>query len=714
MLQIFSRHRQIGTGSADDNRKKRLIGKTLDRRYRILDLLGEGGFSHTYIAEDTRRPKNPDYPKCVVKHLRKSSNNPEFLKNARRLFRTEAETLERLGEHNQIPRLLAYFEEWGEFYLVQEYIQGHPLSTEWKLGCCWSESQVFAFLCEMLEILVFVHGQHVIHRDVKPDNIIRRRHDRKLCLVDFGTVKQAVSAATPGSTQHTITTGTPGYIPIEQWRGTPQFNSDLYALGVVAVQLLAGMDPESFQGNPERILRQHCPQMNEALSVVIERMVRADWHERYSSAQEVLQALHPLNEQFSAEIAPPDQLTKSAGAESTPSIPASATIVSGASAAVPEPLLDATILDGANELEGADETIVGSSRSDGSPIYPVEENKVVAPDVAPNIEVDLESSLRSSLPKDLSVRSVEAGPSAASFTMVATPIEGSHPITTSKQRLFIGIGVVGAGAIAASLLFLVLPWRDFQAAEQLLKQADQSRQAGNYNDCLNQAGTVPDKQVDLKMKAQELAQGCSVLAQASQLASANNFEAAIAALDAITPTNPAHADAQKLMQQWGDQLIQQATEKYQKGDFTSAIAMLKDLPPSLNAKVQPKLEQWQETWEANQNELQSAQFAMESGNWKDALESADKIDTSDSPYWQKLVSQLRQEAQSNLEAAKAALSREQPAKLQRSESSIGWPSGSSFDSSPRQPVAPPPSKPQNQPPQTATGSKICPSRVPGC
>jgi serine/threonine-protein kinase len=710
MLQIFSRHRHTGRGSADDNRRKRLIGKTLDRRYRILDLLGEGGFSHTYIAEDTRRPKNPEYPKCVVKHLRKSSNNPEFLNNARRLFRTEAETLERLGEHNQIPRLLAYFEEWGEFYLVQEYIQGHPLSTEWKPGCCWSELQVYDLLREMLEILVFVHGQHVIHRDVKPDNIIRRRHDRKLCLVDFGTVKQAVSAATPGSTQHTITTGTPGYIPIEQWRGNPQFSSDLYALGVVAVQLLAGMDPETFQGNPERILRQHCPQRNEALAAVIEKMVRADWHERYSSAQEVLQALHPLVGQFPPETASLE-LRTNIRSESTPSIPASATIVSGASALVPETLPDTILpLDGAEELDGADETILGSSRLNGSPIYPIQENKVVAPDH----EADLESSLRSSLPRDLPAHSVEASPPEASSTVVAKSIEGSHPIATSRQHLFLGIGVAGAGAIAAILFFLVLPSRDFQAAEQILKQADQSRQVGNYSDCLNQAGMVPDKQVDLKRKAQELAQGCSVLVQASQLASANNFQAAIAALDAIAVTNPADADAQKLTQQWGDQVVQQATEKYQKGDYTGAIALLKDLPTSLSAKVQPKLEQWQETWETNQDQLQSAQFAMESGNWKDALEYADKIDTSDSPYWQKLVSQLRQEAQSNLEAAKAALSREQPVKPQQAEASTGGGTpGSSYGPS-RQLAAPPSPKPRNQPPQTATGSEICPSRVPGC
>ncbi|UBF28189.1 protein kinase [Kovacikia minuta CCNUW1] len=711
MLQIFSRHRQTGRGNADDSRRKRLIGKTLDRRYRIIDLLGEGGFSHTYIAEDTRRPKNPEYPRCVVKHLRKSSSNPDFLSNARRLFRIEAETLERLGEHNQIPRLLAYFEEWGEFYLVQEYIQGHPLSVEWKPGRCWSDSQVYAFLCEMLEILSFVHQQGVIHRDVKPDNIIRRHQDNKLCLVDFGTVKQAVSASLDSS-QHTITTGTPGYIPIEQWRGNPQFNSDIYALGVVAVQLLTGVDPESFQGNPERILRQHRPQTQVNLAAVIDNMVRTDWHDRYASAQEVLQSLYPLAAEFSGEtLAPPTVPADHQLPEPELSSPASATIVSGVP--TPPPGKTGTTMPPAT----ADETVLGTFELEPfAASAPEADSHLSATDEAVIQEPDLESSLRSSLPTSLPARSIEASLTGTTQA-VAAPVEPSHPIATSRWQLFAGVGVAGVGAIAVGFFFLVLPWRNFQAAEQTLKQADQARQAGNYSDCLTQAGSISEKHADLKVKAQVLVEGCSALMQANQLASGNNFQAAIAALDEIAPTNPAYGDAQKLIQQWGDQLLQKATEKYQKGDFTSAIALLKDLPASLTAKVQPTLEQWQKTWEANQDQLQAAQSAMEAGNWKDALEQVGKIDTSNSPYWEKLVSQLKQEAQTNLEAAKeaakTAASPVKPASSQ-SESSPSWLSNSPVYNTPRQPVAPPPVEPPPQRPQTATGSKICPSRVPGC
>lgn len=164
-----------------------MIGNLLDQRYQVVEVLGQGGFGHTYTAKDTRRPGNPT---CVVKLLKPAISDPDFLQTARRLFNSEAETLEKLGNHDQIPRLLAYFEENEEFYLVQEFIDGHPLSAELAPGQRWDESQVIQLLQEVLSILEFVHSNGVIHRDLKPDNLIRRTSDSKLVLVDFGAVKQ--------------------------------------------------------------------------------------------------------------------------------------------------------------------------------------------------------------------------------------------------------------------------------------------------------------------------------------------------------------------------------------------------------------------------------------------------------------------------------------------------------------------------------------------
>lgn len=164
-----------------------MLGKLLGGRNKVLQILSASRFGETYIAEDTRRPGNPQ---CVVKELKPVSNHPFNLQVARHLFNTEADILEQLGNHDQIPRLLAYFEEEGHFYLVQELIVGHPLSQEISNGKAWMESQIVEMLQDVLWVLSFVHRNQLVHRDVKPDNLIRRDQDGKLVLIDFGAVKQ--------------------------------------------------------------------------------------------------------------------------------------------------------------------------------------------------------------------------------------------------------------------------------------------------------------------------------------------------------------------------------------------------------------------------------------------------------------------------------------------------------------------------------------------
>jgi len=145
-----------------------MLGQLLDRRYRIIQTLGVGGFGQTYIAEDTKLYNS----KCVVKQLKPLATDPMTLKVARRLFDSEAQVLHQLGSHDQIPRLLAHFEENQEFYLVQELIEGHPLSDELTPGKRLSESYVISLLQSNLTALAFVHQKKVIHRDIKPPNLM--------------------------------------------------------------------------------------------------------------------------------------------------------------------------------------------------------------------------------------------------------------------------------------------------------------------------------------------------------------------------------------------------------------------------------------------------------------------------------------------------------------------------------------------------------------
>jgi serine/threonine protein kinase len=280
-----------------------MLGKLLQGRYQIVQVLSAGGFCQTYLAEDTW---SPNHPACVVKHLLRSSDQPESLQTLRQLFTREAEALKKLGNYERVPQLLAHFEENREFYLVQEFISGQTLSAELQPGKRWSEDQVMQLLQEVLSILEYVHSHGLIHRDIKPSNLIRRQQDGKIVLVDFGAVKQAwtqvVTAQGQTSTSFaigipaTIAIGTPGYMPTEQGRGRPRPNSDIYALGVISIQALTGLQPTQLLEDSDtgEIIWQHHVQVSPALASVLAKMVRYHFQERYESATEALQAVQAL------------------------------------------------------------------------------------------------------------------------------------------------------------------------------------------------------------------------------------------------------------------------------------------------------------------------------------------------------------------------------------------------------------------------------------
>ena len=281
-----------------------MIGQLLAGHYKVLEVLGEGGFGQTYIVEDIHLPGNP---KCVLKHLKTTSTDPEILETASKLFQKEAETLQQLGNHDQIPRLLAYFEENQEFYLVQEFIDGHTLSRELLPGKKWTESQIIEMLLEVLDILEFVHNQGVIHRDIKPDNIIRRASDRKLVLIDFGAIKQLRSQKAMGTGRQNVTLvfGTRGYMPSEQTRRLPRPSSDIYALGMMGIQALTGVYPHELQDDPNtgETLWSHLTPVSPELATVLTKMTHYHFKDRYQTVNEVLQALW--------ELAPLDSKTQS-------------------------------------------------------------------------------------------------------------------------------------------------------------------------------------------------------------------------------------------------------------------------------------------------------------------------------------------------------------------------------------------------------------------
>jgi CHASE2 domain-containing sensor protein/tRNA A-37 threonylcarbamoyl transferase component Bud32 len=277
-------------------RELEIANKTLKNRYKIDKVLASGGFGETYIAKDLQRPQDPE---CVVKHLHPVSNHPSHLRLASKMFAREAEILERLGKkHDQIPRLLAYFEEDQEFYLVQEFIAGNPLSEEFLLGRQLPEARVVHVLKEILQILHFVHEEKVIHRDVKPSNIIKRQADGKLVLIDFGAVKDQYNKLANEETQTNLTVGigTQGYMAPEQGAGKPQPSSDVYAVGMMGIQALTGLPPSQLKEDPDskEVAWQEKAQVSSGLANILAKMVRYDFRDRYQSAIEAVQDLKKL------------------------------------------------------------------------------------------------------------------------------------------------------------------------------------------------------------------------------------------------------------------------------------------------------------------------------------------------------------------------------------------------------------------------------------
>ena len=265
----------------------------LDGRYKVIKTIGGGGFGETSQAEDTRRPGNPY---CLVKQLKPARTDERFLEVARRLFKTEAETLEKVGKHDRIPQLLAYFEANNEFYLVQEYIKGHSLSDELTPGKKLSEPYVLALLKDIGEVLQFIHGFGVIHRDIKPGNIMRRDADGRLVLIDFGAVKQLETQVADLPETNTVAIGTSGYAPPEQLLGQPVLNSDIYALGMIGIQALVGVPALQIPKDLEtkEVIWRDRVQVSDKLAAILDKMVAYRHQERYQSAMEVSKDLQQI------------------------------------------------------------------------------------------------------------------------------------------------------------------------------------------------------------------------------------------------------------------------------------------------------------------------------------------------------------------------------------------------------------------------------------
>lgn len=262
-------------------------------RYEIIRELGQGTCGKTFLAKDTGLPSNR---LCVIKQLKPVSQNPRTYEIIKSRFMVEARVLEKLGrETDRIPELYELVSQEGEIYLVQEWVEGKTIKESIQAGP-FSATEVLSVVLSVVDTLRKLYAKGVIHRDINPNNIILRSKDGEPVLIDFGLVKEVVTTiidehGTPEG--HSIIVGTRGYIAPEQAIGKPVFASDLYSLGMTAINMLTGKQPSEMMNasTPEVQWLKYASSVPSDFADVIEKATQPNYLHRYANAAEMFDAV---------------------------------------------------------------------------------------------------------------------------------------------------------------------------------------------------------------------------------------------------------------------------------------------------------------------------------------------------------------------------------------------------------------------------------------
>ncbi len=578
----------------------------LGGHYKILRALGEGGLAKTYLAQDLYRPGNPV---CVIKCLKPAQYDPAFMAIARRLFAQEAEALEKLGRHSQIPRLLAYFEdpEAHAFLLVQEYIEGQTLAQELATQQQWSEEKAIAFLKESLNVLSFVHEHNVIHRDIKPGNLIRCESDGRIILIDFGAVKQMNFPSSGNSNQSsdryaTVAIGTLGYIPAEQLRRKPRLNSDLYALGMVTIQALTGIDPVELKEDKQgEIIWRNFASVSDAFADVLNHMVRYHFKDRAQSAVEVLEKLKGLK-------------VVSPGGK-------------------PHAEQDSSLAKCPQDLPSAQTRRAGMTTTPQLNVY----------NALPTTEL-LQPSLAT-------LQASEESQSEKSDTFCRQASRSNaFPHFRKRKKATVGIVGVGLALMTGGAVFGGMSMSRDVAIANVQQQLESLHGQQEFAQCTTVAQAAIREQQLAKTKIQSPMDQCR-LGLAQQQGEQKQFAKAIELATLIPTTSDHYQKAQKLIDQWSQTLLEQATQKYeQQGQLEEAIATVQPIPTqhSLRQKVDSLILTWKTTHQTNTKLLEGAEAALNKGQAEVAIATVSSIKSP--TYWQEKAEQLKTKAQQQIAA----------------------------------------------------------------
>ncbi|HEY3999168.1 MAG TPA: bifunctional serine/threonine-protein kinase/ABC transporter substrate-binding protein [Candidatus Xenobia bacterium] len=261
-------------------------GDILERRYQIVKLLGAGGMSNIYLCRIVGDPGPERF--WVIKEMSVHYADPSEQATAVELFLREGELLQRL-DHKNLPKVIDRFFVNGKYHFVMEFVDGEDLGkliTRNPQGL--PENMVLPWAVEVAQVLYYLHCQQppIVFRDMKPSNIMISKGTVK--LIDFGIAR----SFKPNKKKDTISIGSPGYAPPEQYSGQTDPRSDIYALGATVHHLLTGRDPTEtrtpFKFEPVNVLK---PSISEATAAIIAKATELDPSMRYQNALDMKKAL---------------------------------------------------------------------------------------------------------------------------------------------------------------------------------------------------------------------------------------------------------------------------------------------------------------------------------------------------------------------------------------------------------------------------------------
>jgi tetratricopeptide (TPR) repeat protein len=279
-----------------------MIGNLFGDRYRVLQVLNTTDVGETYLTKDLEVNTEESF---VVKEIPFLKANTKAIKHIKSAFKNPVNGQDKLdNESKQIQSFFDLLEDKEKFYLVRKFVKGKSLTEEILPGNRLKQDNVINILSEILEILSTLHNRQIIHQNIKPANIIRRESDEKLVLLDISTTQEALVNKILASQFNWSE-----YIPMEQHYGNPQYASDIYSLGIIAIESLTGLTAKEITApaSPKNLLTGEISWYNPKLKIhkklrkIINKMVQLDYRSRYKNANDVLRDLRILTDRYYAQ-----------------------------------------------------------------------------------------------------------------------------------------------------------------------------------------------------------------------------------------------------------------------------------------------------------------------------------------------------------------------------------------------------------------------------